>query len=93
MQAIRKFFVLPVLSAGQLAELILTFLGIVGFMVGLIVMPSIGLTIAEFYAGLLGLVGFMVLCFSAGQLAVIREGLLSREADRRAVDHPAKRGT
>ena len=73
MQAIRRVLSLPVLSAGQLAELTFSSLGIAGVIVGLLVMPSLRLTEAGFYVGLLGIVGFMVLCFCAGQLAAIRE--------------------
>lgn len=78
MQILRKLIALPIVSVGQLAEWVLTTLGIIGLLVGLLVMPSLGLTMAGFYVGLLALVGFMVLCFGAGQLAVIRESLSSR---------------
>jgi F0F1-type ATP synthase assembly protein I len=86
MQSFRKILTRVVLSEGQLAELILTSLGIISLVVGLIVMPSLGLTLAEFYAGLLALVAFMVLCFCAGQLVVIREALKSHEGTRKSLD-------
>jgi hypothetical protein len=88
MQAIRKFLVKPRISAGQLAEVALTTLGMVGLLIGLAVMPSLGLSLAQFYASLMGLVGFMVLCFCAGQLAIIRESLSSRNHIRHPVEQP-----
>lgn len=78
MNAMRSFLLKPRLTAGQVAEFALTTVGIAALIVGLFVMPSLGLTLAQSYAGLLGLGGFMVLCFCAGQVAIIREALTSR---------------
>ncbi len=83
MKTLRKLATCQVPSAAQLAEWVLVTLGILGLLVGLLIMPSLGLTPGESYAGLLALVGFMVVCFGAGQLAVLRERLSALEADRR----------
>ena len=77
MNLLAKCFVIPVVSGTHLAEFTLTAMGIVGLIVGLFVMPSLELSEAGFYLGLVGLVVFMVLCFCAGQLVVIRERLES----------------
>ena len=92
MQAVRSFLVKPRISAGHLAEFVLTTLGIVGLLVGLVVMPSLGLTLPQSYASLLGLVGFIVLCFIAGQVAVIRQSLSSPGMDAEAGAVSGRRG-
>ncbi len=78
MHPIRKLASLPVGSWADLAEGVLTTLGIVAFVVGLLIMPSLGLSRGEFYGSLLALAAFMFLFFGAGQLAVIRDRLSSR---------------
>lgn len=62
-----------VCSSSQLAEFILTTVGILTLVVGLFVLPTLELNETGFYLGLLALVAFMVLSFCAGQLVVIRE--------------------
>ena len=81
MPPLRKALARPALSPGQLAEGVLTTLGVAGLLVGLVVLPSLSLSEAGFYAALLALVGFMLLSFCAGQLVVIRERLAARRPD------------
>jgi hypothetical protein len=75
MNRTRQHLLTAVCSGAQLASFTLTLLGIVSLIVGIFVMPKLGLSEPQFYVGLLGLVAFMVLCFGAGQLAVIQNRL------------------
>lgn len=75
MLTFRKYLFSQVCSTSQFAECTLTAMGIIALLVGLLVMPSLEMTVTGFYLGLLALVAFMVLCFCAGQLIVIRQRL------------------
>ena len=73
MNFVQKFLSKCVCSSSQLAEFILTTVGILSLVVGLFVLPTLELNETGFYIGLLALVAFMVLSFCAGQLVVIRD--------------------
>ena len=79
MKSVRKLLAMPLCSAGQLVEFTLTTVGIVSLVVGLFVLPTLELNETGFYVSLLVLVAFMILCFCAGQLAVIRERITGRD--------------
>lgn len=65
-------------TGAQLAAITLTMLGIVSVIIGISIMPTLRLSEPQFYLGLLGLMVFMVVCFSAGQVAIIRDRLTRR---------------
>ncbi len=81
MSNLRRFLLQPLLSVstGQVAEAVLTATGLLGMVVGMTILPTLELTLTGFYGGLLGLVSFAVLCYCAGQLAILRE-MMERHA-------------
>jgi len=59
-------------ASSRLAELTLTTLGIVALTSGLLIMPTLGLSTAGFYLGLLSLVAFMMMAIFAGRMLTER---------------------
>ncbi len=62
-------------ASPQLIELTLTTLGITALIAGLMIMPSLGLSTAGFYLGLLSLVAFLAMSIFAGRMLAERAAL------------------
>lgn len=78
MKKLKRFLLFPIASgtsAAEWASLVLSLVGIVVLVIGLVVMPRLNLTEREFYLSLLALVAFMFGSFGVGQLAVIADRL------------------
>lgn len=85
MTSLRAFLfhaIAPRLTAAEIASYVFSATGILGLVIGIIIMPSLGLSEAGFYLALLALIAFMCIAYSAGQLTLIADELKRTRATR-----------
>jgi uncharacterized membrane protein YhaH (DUF805 family) len=68
-------------SAASVLQAVLTVVGVVTFLAGVLYMPSLAPTRVEMFILLLGLAAVALLCTAVGQLAVLVERLDARKSD------------
>lgn len=68
-------------SAASVLQAVLTTVGVVTFLAGVLYMPALAPTRVEMFILLLGLATVALLCTAVGQLAVLVERLDARESD------------
>ena len=78
MQIIKSILFRPIaaqLSGAEIAAHVLSGSGILTLLLGIMIMPSLQLSLPGFYFALLSLVGFLILAHAAGQLTIIADEL------------------
>jgi len=74
-KAMLSHSIAPRMTAAELAAGVLSGMGILTLLLGIVIMPSLPLTESGFYLALLLLVGFLFVAHAAGQLTVIADEL------------------